>query len=60
MIMHQPSNFAVGTVGGTFLSTVALLNSGDIAKTIILAAAGATVSFFVSYLLKYLTKKRGK
>jgi mannitol-specific phosphotransferase system IIBC component len=58
--MHPPSNFAVGTVGGTFLSTVALLNSGDILKTIVLASIGAAVSFFVSLLLKYITKKREK
>jgi mannitol-specific phosphotransferase system IIBC component len=58
--MHPPSNFAVGTAGGTFLSTVALLSSGDIIKTVILAAAGATVSFFVSLLLKHFTKKREK
>jgi uncharacterized membrane protein YdjX (TVP38/TMEM64 family) len=58
--MHPPSNFAVGTVGGTFLSTAALLNSGDILKTIVLASIGAAVSFFVSLLLKCIIKKREK
>jgi hypothetical protein len=46
---------AVGTAGGTIV-TVAFTHQQDILKTIILAAVGATVSFFVSYGLKILLK----
>ena len=58
--MSLPNNTLAGTIGGTLLSIAATLNSDDIAKTIILASAGATVSFFVSLLLKRLIKKRKK
>ncbi|SHN11666.1 hypothetical protein SAMN04488057_10721 [Cyclobacterium lianum] len=43
-----------GTVGGTLLSVLANINSGDILHTCILAAVGALVSFTVSILLKLL------
>ena len=50
----------MGTAGGTFLSIVPNLSSDDIAKTIILAAIGAVVSFTISLLLKNLNKKHRK
>lgn len=43
-----------GTAGGTLLSVLVNINSGDIFHTCILAAVGAVVSFTVSILLKVL------
>lgn len=48
---------AAGTVGGTLLSIFASIQSGDVTKTIILAALGAVVSFGVSLALKWIAKK---
>lgn len=51
----------IGTVSGTILSVVTMFDVEDIINTIILAAIGATVSFLVSRLLKWVRKKaRGK
>jgi len=50
----------IGTVGGTFLSIVPNIESEDIARTVILAAVGAVVSFTISLLLKSLNKKHRK
>jgi hypothetical protein len=50
----------MGTASGTFLSILPNILSEDIAKTIILAALGATVSFMVSLLLKWLKKIKHK
>ena len=55
---HQNNPTLVGTAGGTFLSIVPNLNSEDVVKTIVLATLGAVVSFFISLVLKYLSKKR--
>jgi len=43
-----------GTAGGTLLSVLVNINSGDILHTCVLAAVGAIVSFTVSILLKVL------
>lgn len=56
--MQVDSSTKINTAGGIFLSLVPSLNSADILKTVILAAIGATVSFVVSVLLKFLSKKR--
>jgi len=45
-----------GTVGGTILSILPTISSGDIFRTAILAAVGAMVSFMVSILLKVLVQ----
>ena len=45
---HQTS----GTIGGTLLTIVGVLDLQDIFKTIVLAAIGALVSFVVSTILK--------
>ena len=45
---HQTS----GTIGGTLLTIVGVLDLQDIFKTIVLAAIGALVSFIVSTILK--------
>lgn len=47
-----------GTLGGTFLVLLLQISSGELVKTALLAAVGATVSFGVSYLLGKLTRKR--
>jgi hypothetical protein len=46
----------LGTVSGTVLTVLANIGSQDIAKTAVLAAIGAAVSFFVSVVLKWLFK----
>ncbi len=46
-----------GTVGGTLLTVVANIRSEDVLKTALLAAIGATISFFVSLGLRYLIKR---
>ena len=50
----------VGTAGGTLLSIVPNITSVDVLRTIILAIIGAIVSFFVTLLLKWLTKSKEK
>ncbi len=45
-----------GTFGGTLLIIWVNLDTGDINRTITLAAIGAVVSFVVSMLLKVMTK----
>ena len=45
-----------GTFGGTLLIIWVNLDTGDINRTITLAAIGAVVSFLVSVLLKAATK----
>ncbi len=46
-----------GTAGGTLLTILGIITSDDIAKTAILAAVGAVVSFAVTLLLKLLMKR---
>lgn len=46
----------IGTAGGTLLSVLANITSGDLLHTAILAAVGAVVSFSVSMVLKWLVK----
>ncbi len=59
--MSQHTNpTLVGTAGGTFLSIISNIPSADIAKTAILAAIGAIVSFTISLVLKCLIKKHKK
>jgi len=59
-MQHHSNPTLVGTVGGTFLSIVPNLASEDIIRTVILASIGAVVSFSISLLLKYFSKKRKK
>jgi hypothetical protein len=42
-----------GTIGGIIVILLDNINSGDIAKTIILAGIGAIVSFIISLILRY-------
>ena len=58
--MSTPSSHhgtAAGTIGGTLLSVFANIQSGDITKTIILAAVGAVVSFVVSVGLRWVARR---
>ena len=54
------NNTKVGTAGGTMLTILANINSGDIIKTSVLAGVGAVVSFGVTLLLKLLIKRLKK
>ncbi|MDP2693085.1 MAG: hypothetical protein Q8O88_05610 [bacterium] len=51
---------AMGTVSGTFLSTIAALKAEDIFVTAILAILGAVISFILSCLLNIFIKPRLK
>ena len=53
----QSNPTIIGTASGTFLSIVPNLNSDDVIKTVVLATIGAIVSFIISVLLKYFSKK---
>lgn len=55
--MPQPSILRTGTAGGTLTILLTQLHSGDVVKTMILAAVGAAVSFVVSFLLKKLVER---
>ena len=46
-----------GTCGGILLGIFPSILLGDVLKTILLAAVGAIVSFFVSLILSRLLKK---
>lgn len=48
----------IGTGSGTLLSAVSFIGAHDMAKTIILAAIGAAVSFVVSWLLQQWQRHR--
>jgi|TARA_R110001592_G_scaffold126186_1_gene337042 hypothetical protein len=49
-----------GIFGGTILSTIINISFHDILTTCFMAIIGATVSFFVSYLLKNIFLKKNK
>lgn len=58
--MQNTISLRTGTAAGTLLSILPNLFSEDILKTIVLAALGATVSFVVSLLLKWIMKFKKK
>ncbi len=58
--MSHLSNQNAGTVGGTFLAFVGMVDPNDMLKTAILAAMGAIVSFIVSAILKRIFKSKKK
>ena len=53
IIKLMQNSTAAGTIGGTLLTVVAIPAS-TIITTMVIAAIGATVSFFVSLILKKL------
>ena len=54
---HTNHSTLLGTVSGTVLTVLANIGSQDIAKTAVLAAIGAAVSFCVSVVLKWLFRQ---
>lgn len=56
--MKTNISLKIGTASGTLLSITPSIFSEDIVKTVLLAIVGATVSFAVSYFLKWLTKSK--
>ena len=50
--MNEPIHTKATTLGGTLTILFANINGGDVVKTIVLAAIGATVSFIMSKVLK--------
>jgi uncharacterized membrane protein (UPF0136 family) len=57
MTHHHDSTTALGTVTGTVFTVAATIDTQDYLKTVILAIIGATVSFVVSLLLKWMWKR---
>jgi hypothetical protein len=51
---YHDSTTALGTVTGTVFTVAATIDTQDYMKTAILAVIGATVSFLVSVLLKWV------
>jgi len=56
--MNSDFQIKTGVIGGTLLSAVININLHDVLITSIMAIVGATVSFFVSYLLKKVFSKK--
>ena len=56
MNQYFDSHAKAGTAGGTLLSILANIHSGDILKTAVLAAIGAVVSFGSTMLLKMVIR----
>ena len=48
---------AAGTLGGTLTTLLANVESPDIVRTVLLSCVGAIVSFVISMVLKWVTKK---
>ena len=46
-----------GTAGGTLLTVLANISGDDILKTVVLAAIGAVVSFWITLGMKFLIKR---
>lgn len=57
--MNNPfdTGTTAGTVGGTLLTIAVNIHLEDVTRTVILAAVGAAVSFGVSLLLRWVTKR---
>ena len=55
---NYPDNSTLScTIAGTFLVLLYSLNPTEIMNTVIIAATGAVVSFFVSLFCKFLWRK---
>ena len=48
------------TAGGTLLVLLLQVSSGELVKTVVLAAVGAAVSFGVSYGLRWLVRRKNR
>lgn len=58
--MNTDISLKAGTISGTVLSILPNILSEDIIKTVLLAAVGATVSFTITLLLKWITSLKKK
>ena len=56
MLHHQEHTTIIGTATGTMFTVAANIDSHDYLKTAILALIGASVSFLVSVILKWVCK----
>ena len=52
MNQYFDTHARAGTAGGTLLTILVNIHSGDILKTVVLAAIGSVVSFSITLLLK--------
>jgi hypothetical protein len=57
MAHHIENDTIVGTVGGTILSVIPNVETGDIVRTLILATVGAVASFLATQILKWTWKR---
>ena len=53
-VHHHDHTTVAGTVTGTVFTVAANIDSQDYTKTVILAVVGATASFIVSLVLKWI------
>ena len=53
-VSHHDHTTVIGTVTGTVFTVAAQIDSQDYMKTVVLAVVGATASFFVSVVLKWI------
>ncbi len=53
-VHHHDHTTVAGTVTGTVFTVAANIDSHDYTKTVILAVVGATASFVVSLVLKWI------
>ena len=57
MMVHH-NDQAIGTLGGTFIAFIGIIDSSDVLKTSVLAGIGAVVSYTVSRMMQHWFGKR--
>jgi len=57
--MFRYRDTQAGIAGGTLTGLLSVVSSHDLLRTFILAAVGAAASFIVSFLLQWLTRRKG-
>ena len=57
MYPHHEHSTTLGTGSGTVLTVFVTIDAQDYLKTVVLAIVGATVSFVVSLIFKWVMKK---
>jgi|EndMetStandDraft_4_1072995.scaffolds.fasta_scaffold1604766_2 hypothetical protein len=55
--MKQPADVKTATAGGMLFVIAGNLTSGDLFKTVVLAAVGAATSFVTALVLKRLSRR---
>lgn len=58
--MENTHSLRAGTLSGTLLCIIGNVNGGDIIKSAVLAFVGATVSFLMTCLFRWLEKPKSK